>query len=106
MTKKIEYLRIEFGNEQVYFISAMAIAEHCFEKYKKHDKDFNEDKNDYIEWMLTDEYKIADWAKNSMNWSDLVDHIIKEEMVIYDYDKAYSEAEASHIWEEDSDSKT
>lgn len=79
-------------------IPALFIAEERAKYYVEHDGDpsiFD----DEIEFALTDEYELLDWASNNMNWSDVVSVAEKlpDEEVSCDYERAWPNAERRTI---------
>ena len=100
MTKKIKYLKIEFENREAYYVPSIVIAKHSYETMKKYSKDFDDDKSEYIDFMLTDEYELRDWAINSMDWKDMKDYATKFQQERFNYDKGYTKSKVTHIWDD------
>ena len=99
--KKITHLQITFSNGKVFRVPAKYITEHSYKIMKEYNEKYNDDfiKNDYINYMLTDEYALQDWSSNSMDWDDLKDVAVEVKTEAFDYDSMYRESKLEYIME-------
>lgn len=73
----MKYLRVTFSNGEMFDVPAEFIARNRAEYYVevavRADEDIDAKKllQEEIDWALEDEYEIADWASNNMDWSDV-----------------------------------
>ena len=68
MTQK--YLRVTMPDGSKWDVPALLIVQHRAREIVKIDSQTSFDKE--VEYALSDEYEITDWAANNMNWKDVV----------------------------------
>lgn len=92
-------LQITFSDGSIWRIPALFIANHRADYYVKKDKDTTLEKE--IEFVLTDEYELEDWAKNNMDFRDVKEVAVRVKCPKdCDYDKEWCNAEYVTIRED------
>ncbi len=72
----MKYLVVEMSDKTRWAIPAILIAKNRAEHYR------HESENAYdeeVEYAMSDEYEITDWAGNNMDWKDVCSHAIQIE---------------------------
>ena len=95
---RLKYLIVIMPDHTIWRIPALFIAEDRAKYYVEHDGDpsiFD----DEVEFALTDEYELVDWANNNMNWSEVVSVAEKmpNEIIPCSYERAWPNAEKRTI---------
>ena len=70
----MKYLVVEMSDKTRWAIPAILIAQHRAEHYR------GESENAYaeeVEYAMSYEYEITDWAANNMDWEDVCSHAIQ-----------------------------
>ncbi len=94
---------IKFSNGERYSIAVRFIAEHRARYYcKVDDCSFEESLKETQELFKEDSYEIKDWAKNNMNWSDVVSVAEKLKTVfkLLDFEAEWIESDVEIIADE------
>lgn len=94
-----KYYKIKMSNGKQYKIPVAVIANDRAKYYaKEFDGDLEKSLNeDTIPLFESDEYEIEDWAKNNMNWHEVLPHAIRiYESDSYDYESGWINAEVEY----------
>lgn len=67
----MKVLTVRFSNGRRFRIPAEVIAKHRANYYANREEDT--EFADELEYGLSDEYVLIDWASNNMNWDDVKD---------------------------------
>ena len=70
----MKYLVVEMSDKTQWAIPAILIAKNRAKHYKhEHENAYAEE----VEYAMSDEYEITDWAANNMDWEDVWRHAIR-----------------------------
>ena len=64
---------VTMSNGDQYGVPAEVIADNYAKYYESCGEDYKENYDAMIYWFDTDDFEFADWAKNNMGWSDVLD---------------------------------
>ena len=67
---------VTMSNGDQYGVPAEVIADNYAKYYESRGEDYQENYDAMIHWFDTNDFEFADWAKNNMDWSDVVDKAV------------------------------
>ena len=98
---KDKKLKVFFEKGEVFYISAISIAEHRAEVYASRE-DYLEQGMDYqeyfdveVEFLMRHDEELIDWATNSMDWEDVKKNAVYVDHVESDFDDEWVNADKS-----------
>jgi len=95
----MKWLEVAFNKGEIYRIPAIFIAEHRAEHYAKRE-DYLEQGMNYqqcfdaeVEFLMSDNFELIDWAGGNMDWVDVKDVAILVERAETDFVVGWTTAE-------------
>jgi len=82
-------LIITMPDRSKWSVSALVVAKNRAEYYKEKGDDYDEE----LEFALSDNSELTDWAQNNMNWSDIEPHAKRLQSPQCDYDDKWPNAD-------------
>ncbi len=86
---------ITFNNGEIYEVPADIVAQSRAEYYSQIDGvEYGSDEyQKEYQYSYSDNYELLDWINNNMNWSDISKFAKRIDLVNYDYEKNFINAD-------------